>query len=405
MKKIIYISLIFLNCKIYSQQYLNLQNAMDSAIANHSKIKIANETQSYFESIQKRFPFLENTSLESEYGQFNTDYKDLKINLKQNFSNPIQSFIKLKIQDKSATLAKMQTLKSKNEIKNEVAQLYIEIRFLNTWQNHLKNQDSLLDKWIEREQLKYKKGENSKVELGMARMQKMKFSQLIQENELKLFESLLLFNQWIKCQTFYEPNQNENIEYATFSNAQKSESDPYISFANQQVNISNLELKLAKSQWMPNFYAGYSNTSFRGFMNIEGTENYFILKDRFHSFQLGLNFNFLDFNTHRAIRESKSKSKIAQLENDWMVQDRTIKKQNLFHQLEKYKSYWHELEKNYVSETKEVELMVHKRFSMGEISYMEFILFQNQIMDAKKNILDAKRNYEATLLKTFLFNL
>jgi outer membrane protein TolC len=62
------------------------------------------------------------------------------------------------------------------------------------------------------------------------------------------------------------------------------------------------------------------------------------------------------------------------------------------------------LEKNNFSETREIETLVYKRFFLGEISYMEFILFQNQIMDAKKNLLDAKRNYEATLLKTYLFN-
>jgi hypothetical protein len=35
---------------------------------------------------------------------------------------------------------------------------------------------------------------------------------------------------------------------------------------------------------------------------------------------------------------------------------------------------------------------------------MEFILFQNQLLEAKKNLYEAKRNYESTLLKTFLFH-
>jgi outer membrane protein TolC len=112
----------------------------------------------------------------------------------------------------------------------------------------------------------------------------------------------------------------------------------------------------------------------------------------------------LDFNTHRAIKESKWKSQITKYESDWTIQEREVVRKNLYHQLAQYKSYWHDLEKNYVSETREIETLVHKRYFLGEISYMEFILFQNQIMDAKKNLLDAKRNYEATLLKTYLFN-
>lgn len=404
MKKIIKIFCILFVFSLQAQHYISLNEALDSAVKNNTKMKIAHETESYFESVKKRFPFLENTALEGEYGQFNTDYKDLKINLKQNFTNPLQSVIKMKIQSKAAELAKNQSLKSKNEIQQEVARLYTEIRFLNQWQQNLLTQDSLLNQWIEKENLKFKKGENSKVELGMARMQKMKFSQMIQENELKLFESLLLFNQWIKCKDFLEPNPNENIEYATFKNEYAPQNDAYISLAKNQENLAKLEQKLAKSQWMPNFYAGYSNTSFRGFMNIEGTENYFQLSDRFHSFQLGVNFNFLDFNTHRAIKESKWKSQIAKYESDWTVQEREVVRKNLYHQLAQYKSYWHDLEKNYVSETREIETLVHKRFFLGEISYMEFILFQNQIMDAKKNLLDAKRNYEAALLKTYLFN-
>jgi cobalt-zinc-cadmium resistance protein CzcA len=310
----------------------------------------------------------------------------------------------MKIQNKAAELAKNQSLKSKNEIQQEVARLYTEIRFLNQWQQNLLTQDSLLNQWIEKENLKFKKGENSKVELGMARMQKMKFSQMIQENELKLFESLLLFNQWIKCNDFLEPNPNENIEYATFKNEYAPQNDPYISSAKNQENMAKLEQKLAKSQWMPNFYAGYSNTSFRGFMNIEGAENYFQLRDRFHSFQLGLNFNFLDFNTHRAIKESGYKSKIAQYESDWVVQERTLMYQNLRHQLDSYKKYWHDLEQNYAGETRETEILIQKRFYLGEISYMVFILFQNQLLEAKKNLYEAKRNYESTLLKTFLFH-
>jgi cobalt-zinc-cadmium resistance protein CzcA len=389
---------------LHAQNYISLRQALDSAGANNTKIKAVNEMQSYYESIQKRFPFLENTTLEGEYGQFNTDYSDLKVNIKQNFTNPAQSILKMKIQSKAAELAKNQSSKSKNEIQQEVARLYTEIRFLNQWQQNLLTQDSLLNQWIEKENLKFKKGENSKVELGMARMQKMKFSQMIQENELKLFESLLLFNQWIKCNDFLEPNPNENIEYATFKNEYAPQNDPYISSAKNQENLAKLEQKLAKSQWMPNFYAGYSNTSFRGFMNIEGAENYFQLRDRFHSFQLGLNFNFLDFNTHRAINESKWKSQIAKYESDWVVQERTMMYQNLRHQLDSYKKYWHDLEQNYAGETRETEILIQKRFYLGEISYMEFILFQNQIMDAKKNLLDAKRNYEATLLKTYLFN-
>jgi cobalt-zinc-cadmium resistance protein CzcA len=387
-----------------AQHYISLNQALDSAAKNNAKMKIAHETESYFESVKKRFPFLENTTIEGEYGQFNTDYNDLKINLKQNFTNPLQSVIKMKIQSKSAELAKNQSLKSKNEIQQEVARLYAEIRFLNQWQQNLLRQDSLLSQWIEMENLKFKKGENSKIELGMARMQKMKFSQMIQENELKLFESLLLFNQWIKCNDFLEPNPYENIEHAIFKNEYEPQNDPYISLAKNQENLAHLEQKLAKSQWIPNFYAGYSNTSFRGFMNIEGTENYFQLKDRFHSFQLGLNFNFLDFNTYRTIKESKWKCQITKYESDWTVQEREVVRKNLYHQLAQYKSYLHDLEKNYVSETREIETLVQKRFFLGEISYMEFILFQNQIMDAKKNLLDAKRNYETTLLKTYLFN-
>jgi cobalt-zinc-cadmium resistance protein CzcA len=242
------------------------------------------------------------------------------------------------------------------------------------------------------------------VELGMAKIQKMKFSQMIQENELKLFESLLIFNQWIKCQSFYEPNPSESIEYTAFSIDIIQLEDPYVHLAKSQVNMAKLEQKLAKSQWLPNFYAGYSNTSFRGFMNIEGTENYFNLKDRFHSFQLGLNFNFLDYNTYRAIKESGYKSKIAQYESDWVVQERTMMYQNLRHQLDSYKKYWHDLEQNYAGETRETEILIQKRFYLGEISYMEFILFQNQLLEAKKNLYEAKRNYESTLLKTFLFH-
>jgi cobalt-zinc-cadmium resistance protein CzcA len=404
MKKIINIFCILFAFSLQAQHYISLNEALDSAAKNNAKMKITHETESYFESVKKRFPFIENTALESEYGQFNTDYKDFKINLKQNFTNPLQSVIKMKIQNKAAELAKNQSLKSKNEIQQEVARLYTEIRFLNQWQQNLLTQDSLLNQWIEKENLKFKKGENSKVELGMARMQKMKFSQMIQENELKLFESLLLFNQWIKCNDFLEPNPNENIEYATFKNEYAPQNDPYISSAKNQENMAKLEQKLAKSQWMPNFYAGYSNTSFRGFMNIEGAENYFQLRDRFHSFQLGLNFNFLDYNTHRAIKESGYKSKIAQYESDWVVQERTLMYQNLRHQLDSYKKYWHDLEQNYAGETRETEILIQKRFYLGEISYMVFILFQNQLLEAKKNLYEAKRNYESTLLKTFLFH-
>jgi outer membrane protein TolC len=182
---------------LHAQNYISLRQALDSAGANNTKIKAVNEMQSYYESIQKRFPFLENTTLEGEYGQFNTDYSDLKVNIKQNFTNPAKSILKMKIQNKAAELAKNQSSKSKNEVVLEVARLFVEIRFLTTWQQSLIAQDSLLNRWIEREQQKFKKGENSKVELGMAKIQKMKFSQLIQENELKLFETLLIFNQWI----------------------------------------------------------------------------------------------------------------------------------------------------------------------------------------------------------------
>ena len=404
MQKIVYIILILMGNALHAQNYISLRQALDSAGVNNTKIKAVNEMQSYYESIQKRFSFLENTTLEGEYGQFNTDYKDLKVNIKQNFTNPAQSILKMKIQNKAAELAKNLSSKSKNEVVLEVARLFVEIRFLTTWQQSLITQDSLLNRWIEREQQKFKKGENSKVELGMAKIQKMKFSQMIQENELKLFESLLLFNQWIKCQSFYEPNPSENIEYTAFSIDIIQLEDPYVHLAKSQVNMAKLEQKLAKSQWLPNFYAGYSNTSFRGFMNIEGTENYFQLRDRFHSFQLGLNFNFLDYNTHRAIKESGYKSKIAQYESDWVVQERTMMYQNLRHQLDSYKKYWHNLEQNYAGETRETEILIQKRFYLGEISYMEFILFQNQLLEAKKNLYEAKRNYESTLLKTFLFH-
>ena len=74
-----------------AQHYISLNQALDSAAKNNAKMKIAHETESYFESVKKRFPFLENTTIEGEYGQFNTDYNDLKINLKQNFTNPLQS--------------------------------------------------------------------------------------------------------------------------------------------------------------------------------------------------------------------------------------------------------------------------------------------------------------------------
>lgn len=386
-----------------AQESISLQKAIDFALKNNLHVKNEQLKAEYQKKLSKTAYNLPATMVNGEYGQINSAYYDNRISINQSLSFPSVYARQKSVLNEEWKSSLLNVSVKEADLKRNVSLVYYDLVLLTEKLRLLKTTDSIYANYLRIAELKFEKGENNILEKTAAESQRgqimMQMNEVQQEVELSQLEFQLLLN----TNTKYIPETTSlKTEVNLLSDTAVIKQHPFIKQLEQQNRVSKMNTKLERSKLLPDLSFAYNNMSMLG----NGADNiYYSGSSRFQSAQIGVGIP-LFFGAQKAkINSARSLQQIS--ENNYKaglqaMQNEVLKiNVTLSNQIKAITYFETKSLKNaaIISET------ATKRFSDGEINYLEWAMLLNQSVSIKNDYLNTLKNYnEAALQLNYLLS-
>jgi len=388
----------FSKMQLSAQQSIDLNRAIDSALVNNLSLKNEYLNVKYFEALQKTAFDPDATVFESEYGQFNSVYRDTRFTLSQSLSFPVIYNRQKSRLETQLQIAEAQAKYQSSELKREVEKKYYAITYLQQKEDILNRADSIYSILLYAAELKLKIGESNVIERDFVKMQRfgsgMQLKQVVLQKEILISQFKLLMN----TQLAYIPENQFlfSIPIPSFSDTQFIQSHPAVMLALNQLKSAVQIKKLEETRYIPKVNIGYNNMSIQGFGgdNRNYTSGY-----RFQSVQISVGVPLF--------RQSIcAKNKALNLETRKAENTVEYAKKDLAQRWEKC---WLEYENalftmNWYRDTGMVaaDRITHAarlQYISGEIDYLQFATLFNQTLTIQSAKAESEYNYNQSLIE------
>lgn len=392
------ILLLFANCQLsFAQTPITLQTAIDTALKNNLTVKNEKLNAAYQKMLKAAAVDIPQTNLTSEYGQFNSFYKDTKFGISQGISFPAVYAKQKLLQDEYYKSSLLNVALKEAELKKQVSEIFYLLIYLQQKQKILLQNDSVYASFLEKANLRFSKGESNVLEKTTAETQRGQIAiQLTQlKSSIEIFQ--LQFQLLLNTTTIFIPSsENLKLIFAASLDSSLVSNHPKINILQQQKNISLANRQLEKFKLLPNLNLGYSNQSIQG----TGNDNKFYLPaSRFQSIQLGVGVP-LFFGSQKAKINS---SKILQFisENNYQLGLQILKTE--YHAA--FKQYQTQLQTvKYFEDTalqnaSIITKTANNQFANGDINYLEWAMLINNAISIQNNYTDAVKDLNQTIIQ------
>jgi cobalt-zinc-cadmium resistance protein CzcA len=236
--------------------------------AAHQQIEKANtERSSVFE--------LKKTRISYRYGNLHSQDNDRLIEIEQDFGSPLAPLRRAEILEKKIALNKSKKKLTGLKVEKQVKTLWMEILFLYTLKDLLKDQKKLLDEYVRVISLRYEKGESPVLERSAAKVKQLNTESRIMEvntdivklkNQLSVLAGIEQDFSFISTDLkLYEIKKSFESELAGVTSSLHAHQKHIL-------ELKKSSYKKARSEYFPSFYAGYFNQSIGGTNNFDGWE-------------------------------------------------------------------------------------------------------------------------------------
>jgi len=378
---------------------INLKQAIQMALDSNLSVR----SSAYSVDVQKALKGaawdIPKTSIDGQFGQFNSYSKDNSFTVSQSFAFPTVYANQHKQANANVKSSEWELKSSRLEIATQVKQVYGQLAYLLSKQKLFLWQDSLYTGFQRAAELRMKTGETNQLEMITARSQAMEVRNQLQQVKA----DILIFNQ--KLQVLLNTNESvlpadtvlQRTDFLYNSNSVVSE-NPQMGFALQQVELSHIETKLEKSKLLPDLNIGYFSQTIRGDQTVNGVARTFGLGNRFTAIQAGITIP-LWFGSHVAkIKASKLKEKVTQFNAESYSKSLSGNYNSLLGEYAKYNNSLNYYEKQAVPEANLIIDQTTKSYKAGAIDYLDYIQSLSRALSIKQSYLDALNNYNQTII-------
>ncbi len=371
-------------------QDINLQTAVEMATQNNLALKSQAALKEYYALKKDTYLTISPSDITAEIGQLNGFSFDNKIGISQSFAFPTFYSNQKKVLKEEWNNAVIAMQLSNAEMKKTVTEIFYHILVLTEKEKLLQKTAALYTKFSQKADLRLNAGELNVLEKITANLQvenivnQLKLLQ--NEKELAFLQFQLLLNSRVRLQP-----SAENIQMEPTNSLQNDSADyahPNMLLAEQDVVISAAEWKVEKSKLLPSFSIGYFNQSFNNLNN-----------KRFNSVEIGIGIPVFMRAQKSQINASKSKidwtrKKLEQKKAEW---------NNLYtRELSLYRVHKAIVENYNNSLLKQANTMLdaaEKKFTNGEINYLDWVIWSNQAVDIQMNYINAVQQLNQSNIK------
>ncbi|OAQ41817.1 acriflavine resistance protein B [Pedobacter psychrophilus] len=362
-----------------AQEKITLNAAIDSALQNNLSLKGGKLKAIGLEQQIGTAWNIPQTSVNYEYGKFNSNQNDDRLFINQSIKFPTiytaqKSINNLDWQRELAVVS----LKE-NELKKQVSLVFSQLIYLREKKKLLQESDEIFSSFLKKAELRLQFGESNILEKTTAASQRGEIS--IQLKALVYDEKVLMlqFQRIIHSAKAYVPEaENFKLELPFMMDSNLIAQHPSISILEKATKVSEAQLKLERNKLLPDLLLGYNN------MSIYGTGN---PNQRFESLQFGIGIPLFFSSQKASIKATKALISF----NENSLKDGFEGIEMVY--LQENESYQKNLqvvdyyEKVALKNADIIAKTANEQFSNGEINYLNWVILINNALVIKDQYL------------------
>jgi len=379
---------------------VNLKQAVQIALDSNLAVR----SSAYRVELQKALKAasldVPKTSVDGQYGQFNSYTKDNSITVSQSFAFPTVYASQFKLAKANIINSEWEFRISQLEIATQVKQVYWYLVYLHSKHKLMEWQDSLYTGFLRAAEHRARTGETNRLEMISARSQSLEIKNQLQQvkSDLAIYQNKLqiLFNtrsdiriaDTVLHRADFMP---ENDSLAILRN-------PSVSHMQQQVRTASLERKVERSRMMPDFNIGFFSQTMQGIQEVDGMPRVFGSGDRFSGFQAGVAIPLWFMPYVSKMKAAKLNEQLAQNNAEYYYKSAAGNYVALMEEFAKYSRSIEYYEHQAIPEADLIIDHTARSYKAGAMDYTDYILNLSRGLSIKQNYLDALNSYNQTII-------
>ncbi len=377
----------------------SVDQAISLGLANNASVAIAKSRIELSQQNKKGAFNPGKTSLDMQYGQYNSFEKDFGFNVNQSFEFPTVYVSQWNLAKEKIEGSELQLKVVQNQLRWYIRQSWNNLTYLLAKEKVLTYNDSLMDLFVRAATIRYEVEETSLLEKVTAETKKSEILNRLQLIKAEIYSQQRELQILLNDSTQLEFIADEFIEMDISMDQDTSllNNNPLKAFTNQQINIAKAEIKVNQSKMLPDISIGYFNQSLIGSPTSSG--NIGGIGDRFSGVQVGVTIPIFFGSYKSAIKTAKIQEEIAQVDADYYYTNLS----NQFElQLQQVISSLKSLSFYKTVGLSQADLMIgnaQKSYESGSIGYLEYFQSLEYGIQIKLDHLNALNNYNQAVVK------
>lgn len=384
-RKLILILLVTAGIKASAQRVLSREEAVNLALNNQRNLKAANLT---IQQQQQLFSAARGLESPQVFGEA-TPHEPLIVGVQQTLSLPAVYRNRRDLQGEQIKLARLQLQGSRFELKREVRLSYLQYQYLSERKKLLLFQDSIYEEIKTAANRFFEAGQINKIEQLQATSQADQVANELNrtESDLKAESQLLKFYMNIDDSLITEPLNSDLFIPGTdtaITNIQQQ-------ILQQQIAIGERELKLQRSQLLPELQAG---------VTFPTSKEY----ERFVGYQFGITIPIWQRQNRSRLSAAKTGIEIARAQQEIESQRLNAQYRQALNQYQKDLQSLNYFNTIALPQARAILETSRRLFEGGELNYIESLRNLQSAFDIFFNHLDTHRAFNESVIQLNYLN-
>jgi len=370
-------------------QPINMQQAVDIALANNPQITAANLGVTREEKLKKAVVNLGNTEFNYTRGEINSPgFIDNGFDISQSFKFPTVYGTRSKVQNSKIELSQQMVAVTKNELIRQVKSEYTQLAWAYSQLELYNYLDSIYTKFVRAAEMRYTTGETNRLAKIAAEGKHQEVLLLKQQTEADVEIYKLRLQNVINYDTAIQITERVllDIDIPLVSDTASMSQNPLLGAFQKRIDLAQNMYKLQKSEFVPEFSAGFFSQQIEGVSGANG-------------FSVGIAVPLAFWTNNGKSQAAEVDVAIAKAEYDSYSLRLHTQLDNLLQELTKYQAQLNYYQSTGLEMADELVNFAGKGYASGEIEYVEYIRNLDQANDIRNKYLESLRRYKQTQIE------
>lgn len=373
------------NLKAQDTVTLTIEKALEMAMEHHPTIKAAQMGVEQQIKLKKTAFDLDKTHISYSNGQLNSAKIDYQWQITQDFKFPTRYFSQSKLKKEKVELSEKALALTEMELERNVRSAWWQLAFGNEQLKMINNLTIIYKDFAEVAVKRYKVGEINILEKTSAesRSLQIQLQQKQAEADMGIYKEELKL--WLGTEfPFKIPDNAPGIENSSLNDTSFRLNSPILEYYRQAIDISEQELRVEKSAFLPDLRIGYFNQQIDGVGGMTGM-------------QFGIGIPLFFWTQQGKVQAAKIANSIAETKFENQLLNFTVHYKTKLKEVNKYILQIEWYNNSGLGNADELIRYANKSYQAGEIDYMEFINAIDQAFNIKKGYLLALNHYNQSI--------